>query len=81
MIRLCGSTDVVVINQIINDAAAAYKGFIPEDRYHEPYMSVGELQEEINAGVVFWGFTDANEDLLGVMYDGKLVQPLVGSAG
>jgi N-acetylglutamate synthase-like GNAT family acetyltransferase len=51
---------------IINDAAQAYKGVIPADRWHEPYMPAGELEAEIAAGVVFWV---AEEDgrLLGVM--------------
>ncbi|MDQ0195573.1 GNAT family N-acetyltransferase [Paenibacillus wynnii] len=67
MIRLCVSDDTEVINQIINDAARAYEGVIPEDRYHEPYMSMDELEREINAGVVFWGYTDAMNQLIGVM--------------
>jgi N-acetylglutamate synthase-like GNAT family acetyltransferase len=51
---------------IINDAAQAYKGVIPADRWHEPYMPAHELEAEIAAGVVFWV---AEEDgrLLGVM--------------
>src|SRR3954463_2615629 len=38
---------------IINDAAQAYRGVIPEDRWHEPYMSAAELASEIDAGVTF----------------------------
>ena len=51
---------------IINDAAQAYKGVIPADRWHEPYMPAHELEAEIAAGVAFWV---AEEDgrLLGVM--------------
>lgn len=41
--------------EIINDAAAAYRGVIPEDRWHEPYMPLEELAEEIADGVEFWG--------------------------
>jgi GNAT superfamily N-acetyltransferase len=67
MIRLCVGSDIESIYSIINDAATAYKGIIPMDRYHEPYMRMDELQEEIQAGVVFWGFVDANEHLVGVM--------------
>ncbi len=52
--------------EIINDAAQAYKGVIPEDRWHEPYMPLAELQSEIEEGVVFWGY-DEGERLLGVM--------------
>ena len=39
---------------IINDAAHAYKGVIPDDRWHEPYMSAEELDREIAEGVKFW---------------------------
>ena len=51
---------------IINDAAVAYKGVIPADRWHEPYMTREELQHEIDAGVEFWGYVDDGE-LVGVM--------------
>lgn len=51
---------------IVNDAAQAYRGVIPVDRWHEPYMPDEELRKEIADGVVFWV---AEEDgrLLGVM--------------
>jgi N-acetylglutamate synthase-like GNAT family acetyltransferase len=39
---------------IINDAARAYHGVIPADRWHEPYMPADELKREIIGGVVFW---------------------------
>ena len=39
---------------IINDAAVAYRGVIPADRWHEPYMSASELETQIAEGVVFW---------------------------
>ncbi|NLI13323.1 MAG: GNAT family N-acetyltransferase [Peptococcaceae bacterium] len=51
---------------IINDAASAYQGVIPEDCFHEPYMSEDELRHEIDDGVVFWGYED-NGELVGVM--------------
>ncbi|MNP16506.1 Acetyltransferase (GNAT) family protein [compost metagenome] len=66
MIRLCNISDKEEIYQIINDAAQAYKGVIPDDRYHEPYMTFEELTHEINDGVTFWGFEE-NKLLLGVM--------------
>jgi N-acetylglutamate synthase-like GNAT family acetyltransferase len=66
MIRLCNSMDTEEIYQIINDAAEAYKGVIPDDRYHEPYMTMEELNNEITEGVVFWGFEENNK-LFGVM--------------
>jgi len=51
---------------IVNDAARAYKGVIPADRRHEPYMPLEELKEEIAAGVEFWGYEDGGQ-LVGVM--------------
>ena len=39
---------------IINDAAKAYRGVIPADRWHDPYMSADELKSEMAAGVQFW---------------------------
>ena len=38
MIRPCTDTDFDTIFSIINEAAEAYRGVIPEDRWHEPYM-------------------------------------------
>ncbi len=55
-----------MIHKIINDAAQAYKGIIPADRWHEPYMSRRELKGEIEHGVVFWG-VEADGKLVGVM--------------
>ncbi|MEJ9160704.1 GNAT family N-acetyltransferase [Paenibacillus graminis] len=66
MIRLCEKKDEENMYQIINDAAKAYQGVIPADRYHEPYMSRDELVREIQDEVVFWGFED-NGELCGVM--------------
>jgi N-acetylglutamate synthase-like GNAT family acetyltransferase len=66
MIRLCGKQDEDTMYRIINDAAKAYQGVIPADRYHEPYMSREELGHEIENGVVFWGIEEDGE-LVGVM--------------
>ncbi|MDJ0958969.1 MAG: GNAT family N-acetyltransferase [Arenicellales bacterium] len=55
-----------MIYEIINDAAQAYRGVIPEDRWHEPYMPKTELEQELQDGVVFWGVEDKN-NLIGVM--------------
>ncbi len=66
MIRKCTESDLNAIFDIINDAAIAYKGIIPGDRWHEPYMPLEEIRQEIEAGVIFWGFEKAGE-LLGVM--------------
>jgi len=43
------------ICEVINDAAEAYRGVIPADRWHEPYMPLQDLRAEIAAGVEFWG--------------------------
>jgi GNAT superfamily N-acetyltransferase len=48
--------DPLAICEVINDAAAAYRGVIPADRWHEPYMSLAELRAEIAGGVVFHGY-------------------------
>jgi len=52
---------------IVNAAAEAYRGVIPEDRWHDPYMSAAELDREIAAGVAFWGLDDDDRTLAGVM--------------
>ena len=65
-IRECADNDFDAIFEIINDAAQAYKGIIPEDRWHEPYMSCAQLAHEISDGVRFWGITARNE-MVGVM--------------
>jgi N-acetylglutamate synthase-like GNAT family acetyltransferase len=66
MIRRCDQRDFEAILEIINDAAQAYKGVIPADRWHEPYMSRRQLQKEIHAGVSFWGLEEDGL-LIGVM--------------
>jgi GNAT superfamily N-acetyltransferase len=66
MIRLCTPDELSAICAIINDAAQAYKGVIPSDRWHEPYMRLEELVHEIEDGVVFWG-VEAERDLAGIM--------------
>jgi hypothetical protein len=52
--------------KVINDAAIAYRGVIPEDRWKEPYMTAEELKEEIENGVQFYGWRE-NDGLLAVM--------------
>jgi N-acetylglutamate synthase-like GNAT family acetyltransferase len=66
MIRPCDVSDLETMYSIINDAAEAYKGVIPEDRWHVPYMSKDELNHEIDQGVVFWGYEEDGQ-LIGVM--------------
>lgn len=66
MIRRCEDRDYDAILAIINAAAQAYGGVIPEDRWKEPYMPRAELIEEIQSGIVFWGYREDGE-LIGVM--------------
>jgi N-acetylglutamate synthase-like GNAT family acetyltransferase len=54
LIRESVAADVAAMLAIINDAAHAYRGVIPADRWHEPYMSAEELDREIADGIVFW---------------------------
>lgn len=62
MIRKCISHDFKAIYSIINEAAEAYRGVIPADRWKEPYMPEKELLHEISQGVEFWGYQD--DDIL-----------------
>jgi len=66
MIRLSVEADCPAMLAIINDAARAYRGVIPADRWHEPYMSVPELEREIADGVVFW-VAEQDGRVVGVM--------------
>ena len=66
-VRACGNDDFPRIHLVINDAAVAYRGVIPDDRWHEPYMSEEELESEIAAGVRFLGWYSPPGTLLGVM--------------
>jgi GNAT superfamily N-acetyltransferase len=65
MIRSLLPSDFDAILEIINDAAQAYRGVIPDDRWKEPYMSAEELKKEIEAGVRFCGWVEGGR-LLGV---------------
>jgi GNAT superfamily N-acetyltransferase len=66
VIRRCREDELGAIGAIVNAAAVAYRGVIPGDRWHEPYMAPDELEAEIAAGVEFWGYEDGGE-LIGVM--------------
>jgi GNAT superfamily N-acetyltransferase len=65
-VRACRDDERAAILEIVNAAAEAYRGAIPPDRWHEPYMSASELDSEIAAGVLFWGY-EADGVLAGVM--------------
>ena len=66
VIRRSTEADVAAMLAIINDAARAYRGVIPVDRWHEPYMPADELAREIAAGVVLW-VAEQDGRLVGVM--------------
>jgi N-acetylglutamate synthase-like GNAT family acetyltransferase len=66
MIRPAEDRDFEDIFAIINDGAQAYKGIIPADRWHDPYMPREELRDQIDAGVEFWVYQEGAETI-GVM--------------
>lgn len=65
MIKKLSSSDIGKIYEVINEAARAYQNVIPDDCYHEPYMSVEELRSEMG-GVTFFGWDDGGY-ILGVI--------------
>jgi len=72
MIRECTIDDAERICFVVNEAAEAYRGVIPDDCWHEPYMPLDELRREM-AGMTFFGW-DGVDGLVGVMG----YQPLEG---
>jgi GNAT superfamily N-acetyltransferase len=65
-IRPCTAADLPELFSIVNDAAQAYKGVIPADCWHEPYMPLDELKQGIRDGIVFWGY-EVDGELVGLM--------------
>ncbi len=61
MICDCADDDFEAILEVINDAAQAYRGVIPADRLHDPYMTAAELRREIAAGIAFSGADQAGQ--------------------
>ncbi len=67
-IRLCRPDERSAILDIVNAAAERYRGVIPADCWHAPYMTPEQLARDIDAGVTFWGYADdATGELAGVM--------------
>ena len=66
MIRKANDADFDAICEIINDASSAYRGIIPADRWHEPYMPEEELRAQIDDGVNFWCYEEDGR-VIGVM--------------
>lgn len=62
-----GMADAPRIAAVVNAAAEAYRGVIPADCWHEPYMPLDELRAEIDAGVAFCLCESGQGELLGVM--------------
>ena len=58
--------DTSKILYIINNASLKYKGIIPNDCWHEPYMSEQELIDEFSNGVRMFGYNHNNK-LIGVI--------------
>ena len=58
--------DTSKILYIINNASLKYKGIIPNDCWHEPYMSEQELIDEFSDGVRMYGYHH-NTKLIGVI--------------
>lgn len=65
-IRRCTDKDLPGIAAVISEAAIAYRGVIPADCWHEPYMTQADLVSEISAGIAFWGWQE-DDRLVGVM--------------
>jgi GNAT superfamily N-acetyltransferase len=65
-IRPLAESDREDVLTIVNSAAQAYRGVIPEDRWRDPYMTRAEMDREVEAGVRFWGY-ERDNTLLGVM--------------
>ena len=65
-IRPCRDDERTAIQAIVNAAAEAYRGVIPDDCWHEPYMDLRELDSEIAGGVAFWGY-ETDGALIAVM--------------
>ena len=66
VIRPCHDLERPRILEIVNSAAEAYRNVIPSDRWREPYMPPDELDQELTAGVSFWGY-EVDGSLIGVM--------------
>ena len=66
MIKEYSKSDCSKILYVVNDAAIKYKNVIPDNCWHEPYMSERELLGEFQDGVRMFGYSDDGE-LIGVI--------------
>jgi len=65
LIRKCDRADEEAVFRIINESAQAYRGVVASDRYHEPYMPLIELRDEMRE-MTFFGYEEQGA-LLGVV--------------
>jgi L-threonylcarbamoyladenylate synthase len=74
MICRLTKADFQAIFSVVNDAAEAYRGKIPSDRWKEPYMPQEELQEEIAFGVQFYGWVEGGAlvAVMGIQHVGEV---------
>ena len=47
MIRDCGLRDFAAMLDIVNQAAEAYRAFIPAEEWKDPYMPEEELRQDL----------------------------------
>ena len=66
MISEYKKSDTSKILHVINDASLRYKGIVPDNCWHEPYMSEQELIDEFSDGVRLFGYRQNNK-LIGVI--------------
>ena len=66
MISEYTKSDTSKILEVINDASLRYKGIIPDNCWHEPYMSEQELIDEFSDGIRMFGYHH-NDKLIGVI--------------
>ena len=66
MINEYTKKDISKILHVINDASLRYKGIIPNNCWHEPYMLKQELTDEFSNGVRMYGYHQNNK-LIGVI--------------
>jgi GNAT superfamily N-acetyltransferase len=62
MIKKLSLKDSNIIYKVINEAVRAYRGVIPEECYHEPYMSKEELHREI-VNMTFFGWEQGGKNI------------------
>ena len=65
-IHRCVEGERDAILAVVNAAAQAYRGVIPDDRWRDPYMERAQLDREIDGGVEFWG-SERDGGLVAVM--------------